>query len=167
LPYWQDSPNTPGDDWASDIAVDAGKVFMSGARTNTAGNQDFLVRAYNALNGGLWWESVVDKGGQDAAAGIAANSSIGVVFAVGSGATTLPKNSSDSGVVARSLVRAYNMNTGALAWEQFGSSLGESAAQAVVAGERLLTVGVTNYCPHCGGEGQTFQDILIRAYDAK
>ena len=66
----------------------------------------------------------------------------------------------------RYLARAYNMNTGALAWEDFGSPLGEFATRAVVAGGTLLPVGVTN--DYFNSEDTlNGSDILIRAYDAK
>jgi hypothetical protein len=65
------------------------------------------------------------------------------------------------------LVQAYNMNTGALAWESFvddGSGLAEYASQAVVAWERLFMVGVTSFSFAAGTPDGS---VLIRAYDAK
>ena len=166
---WEHNPQKPGDDWASDIAGAGTQVFVCGTQTNTSGNRDFLVRAYDAVKGRLLWESVVDKGGHDGAAAIAVNSSSGRVFAVGSGATILPDPDYPEGNLAHYLVRAYNMNTGAPVWEQFGSAEGEFATHAVLASGRLLTVGVTNYCGFwwCTDGYGPAQDVLIRAYDGK
>jgi hypothetical protein len=117
----EDHPHKAGNDGANDIAFGGGKVFMCGAQTNAAGNSDFLVRAYDAVKGSLLWERLVDKGANDVASAIAVNTSTGKVFAVGFGATT--PVTFDDPRTRRYLVRAYNMNTGALAWEHFADSI--------------------------------------------
>ena len=50
-------------DGALAIAVDRERVFAAG----TAGNFDFLVRAYNSKSGTLLWEDQFDKAGVGAA----------------------------------------------------------------------------------------------------
>jgi len=174
---WKDCPSVPGDGWATGAAIGGGKVFISGAQTNTTGNLDFLVRAYDALTGRLSWKSTVNKGGRDLAQGIAVNSSAGIVFVVGSGEKSVEIVDPDSDpyyrTLDRFLVRAYDMNSGALAWEDFSdnaSYVTESLSHVVVAGEKVVVLGVRDHTPgpnQEGGGGWDAQNILIRAYDAK
>ena len=140
---WENTLKNPGDDGASDLVVASQKVFIGGAQTNAAGSQDFMVKALDALTGRLLWKSLADAGGSDSVSGVVANSSLGMVFAVGIGGVT-PPVPPDYQPTGHALVRAYNMNTGALAWESFvddGSGVAEYASQAVVAGEKLFVVG--------------------------
>jgi len=173
---WKDTPSVQGDGWATGAAIGGGKVFISGAQTNAAGNLDFLVRAYDAVTGRLSWQSVVDKGGRDLAQAIAFNSSTGTVVAVGSGERAVEvwfegDPEPIHRVFDRFLVRAYNVNSGALAWEDFSDNQGyatESLSHVVTAGDRLVGVGVRDRSiwDDCGG-GWDCQNILIRAYEAK
>ena len=142
---WENTLKNPGNDWVNDLAVAGQKVFIAGAQTNAAGSQDFMVKTYDALTGRLVWKNLVDKGGADDASNITANSPLGMVFAVGIGGVNPLDNQNPTG---HAVVRAYNMNTGALAWESFiddDRGFSEYASQAVVAGEKLFVVGGTRY----------------------
>ena len=75
------------------------RIFVAGFSRNAAGNDDFLVRAYDARHGDLLWEDQFDKAGDlDGAAAIAVQGRR--VFAAGEG--TNAAGNLDF------LVRAYN-----------------------------------------------------------
>jgi glucose dehydrogenase len=151
---WKDQVDTAGDaDRAFALAAGAGQVFAAGFGTNAAGNQDFLVRAYDAKSGALRWEDRVDKAGlNDAAFALAVEG--GQVFAAGFG--TNAAGNQDF------LIRAYQAKDGALLWEDQVDHAGfDDTAFALAVGEGLL---------FAAGSGQRTagnQDFLVRAYDVK
>jgi len=62
---WEDQVDKAGfDDAVRTMASGGGRVFAAGVGTNAAGNQDFLVRAYEAKTGVLLWEDQVEKAGR-------------------------------------------------------------------------------------------------------
>jgi putative pyrroloquinoline-quinone binding quinoprotein len=151
---WEDQADTAGrNDVAFALAVRAGQVFAAGFGTNAAGNQDFLLRAYQAKDGALLWEDQVDQAGFDETA-FALAVGEGQVFAAGSGQRAAGNEDF--------LVRAYDAKSGALLWEdQVDPAGGFDGANALaLARGRLFAAGfVTNAAGHF--------DVLIRAYEAK
>jgi outer membrane protein assembly factor BamB len=141
---------------------DSTRVFAAGSVTNASGKQDFLVQAYDAETGALFWHDQVDKGGEgDAGEGIATEGSR--VFARGVGGRhclNAPAPPSD----CAGLIRSYDRKTGTLLWEQEIDVTGtDDLPQAVLAREGIvflaLAVGVSG--PGGGGSG----DWLVQAYD--
>jgi hypothetical protein len=82
---WEDQVDKAGDaDRAFALAVGEGQMFAAGFGTNAAGNQDFLVRAYDPKSGALLWEDQIDKaGGFDGVNALAVEG--GRLFAAGFG----------------------------------------------------------------------------------
>jgi PQQ-like domain len=151
---WEDQADKAGhNDAAFALAVRGGQVFAAGFGTNAAGNQDFLIRVYQAEDGALIWEDQVDQAGfNDTALALAVGG--GRVFAAGSGQRT-PGNEDF-------LVRAYDATSGALLWEdQVDQAGGFDGVNAIVVERgRLFAAGfVTNAAGNF--------DVLIRAYEAK
>jgi hypothetical protein len=151
---WEDQTDTAGrNDVAYALAVGGGLVFAAGFGTNAAGNQDFLIRAYQATDGALVWEDQTDQAGFDETA-FALAVGEGQVFAAGSGQRAAGNEDF--------LVRAYDAKSGALLWEdQVDPAGGFDGANALaLARGRLFAAGfVTNAAGHF--------DVLIRAYEAK
>ena len=151
---WEDHVDTAGGaDGINALAVRSGLVFAAGFDTNTAGNRDFLVRAYDAESGTLLWKDQVDKAGAaDRAFALAAGA--GQVFA--GGFSTNAEGNQDF------LVRAYNAKTGALLWEDQVDPVGgfDGVNALAVEGGRLFAAGfITNAAGNF--------DALLRAYEAK
>src|SRR3989338_4688646 len=108
---WQDVYNREGNllDYAADVAVKDGRVFVVGDSETTAGSSAFTVRAYDAKNGSLLWESNYDREGGlfDMSWGMTVKDNR--VFAVGTTETDA------SG--AAFAVRALDATNGNLLWE--------------------------------------------------
>jgi outer membrane protein assembly factor BamB len=151
---WKDQVDAAGDaDRAFALAAGSGLVFAAGFGTNAAGNQDFLLRAYQAKDGALVWEDQVDKAGfNDTALALAVGE--GQVFAAGSGQSAAGNEDF--------LVRTYDAKSGTLLWEDQVDKAGGFDGVNAIAVERgrLFAAGfVTNAAGNF--------DVLIRAYDAK
>lgn len=84
---WQEQFDLARDgEKASAVVIDRGSVFVAGEGTNAAGDQDFLVRAYEAASGTLLWADQRDlAGGDDVARAIGVAK--GRVFVAGEGMT--------------------------------------------------------------------------------
>jgi glucose dehydrogenase len=151
---WEDQVDKAGGpDGINAVAVRSGQVFAAGSGTNTAGNRDFLVRAYQANTGVLLWEDQVDQAGDtDRAFALAVGA--GEVFAAGFGTNTAGNQDF--------LVRAYDPKSGALRWEDRLDRAGfnDVAEALAVQGGRVFAAGSSE-------RGAGNQDFLIRAYDAK
>jgi hypothetical protein len=151
---WEDHVDTAGGaDGINALAVRSGLVFAAGFDTNTAGNRDFLVRAYDAESGTLLWKDQVDKAGAaDRAFALAAGA--GQVFA--GGFSTNAEGNQDF------LVRAYDSKTGALRWEDQRDYAGFNDVA-----EALAVWGGQVFAAGSGERAAGNQDFLVRAYDAK
>jgi hypothetical protein len=151
---WEDQVDQAEDtDRAFALAVGAGQVFAAGFGTNTAGNQDFLVRAYDPKSGALLWEDQLDHAGfNDVAEALAVQG--GWVFAAGS----VERGAGNQDF----LIRAYDAKTGALLWEDQADTAGHNdVAFALAVGEAQV------FAAGFGTNAAGNQDFLIRAYDAK
>jgi hypothetical protein len=150
---WKDQLDKAGDaDRAFALAAGAGQVFAAGFGTNAAGNQDFLVRAYDPETGALRWEDQRDPAGfNDVAEALAVWD--GQVFAAGSGERG-PDNQDF-------LIRVYEAKTGALLWEDQTDKAGfNDAAYALAVGGGLV------FAAGFGTNATGNQDFLVRAYRA-
>jgi glucose dehydrogenase len=151
---WEDHADTAGGaDGINALAVRSGLVFAAGFDTNTAGNRDFLVRAYDAHSGSLLWKDRVDTAG-DADRAFALAAGAGQVFAAGFG-TNVDGNQDF-------LVRAYDPQTGALRWEDQRDPAGfnDVAEALAVRGGQVFAAG-------SGERAAGNQDFLVRAYEVK
>jgi hypothetical protein len=151
---WEDHVDTAGGaDVLNALAVRSGLVFAAGFDTNTAGNRDFLVRAYDATSGTLLWKDQLDTAG-DADRAFALAAGAGQVFAAGFG--TNAAGNQDF------LVRAYDLKTGALRWEDQRDPAGfnDVAEALAVWGGQVFAAGSSE---RAAGN----QDFLVRAYEAK
>jgi hypothetical protein len=148
--YWLDS----GARIINDIQVASNKVIAGG----NDGSGYFGVTALSASKGNILWEAAGNAGSVNA---VAVDS--GKVFAVGY--LSDPANYREKWTV-----RAYNLSTGALVWEDTEGTAGtsgsanNSGALAVVAGGGRVYVAGTLYTDDVNGGGASF---AVRAYDAK
>jgi hypothetical protein len=150
---WADQRDPAGfNDVAEALAVWGGRVFAAGSGERGAGNQDFLLRAYEAKTGTLLWEDQTDKAGlNDAAFALAVGG--GLVFAAGFG--TNAAGNQDF------LVRAYRAKDGALVWEDQVDQAGfNDTAFALAVAEGLV------FAAGSGQRAAGNEDFLVRAYDA-
>src|SRR3989338_209243 len=141
---WQDVSNKEGNllDYAADIAVKDGRVFVVGDSETTAGSSAFAVRAYDAKNGALLWESNYDREGEGVDAGFDEATHVVVdnnkVFVSGATVTAAGGNAL--------AVRAYNAKNGALLWENNYDREGDLFDMSwgmTVQGNRVFAVGTT------------------------
>ena len=148
---WEDQfDNAGGQDRASAITAQGDRVFAAGLVANApSGGDDFVVRAYDAQTGDLFWENQFDTGGQDGARAITAHGNR--VFAAGVGGS----------IDQDFRVRAYDTQTGDLLWEDGFTNGGEFAeAVAITAqGNRVFAAG------RAMSPAFNF-DFVVRAYDA-
>lgn len=154
---WQDQFDLAGGfDGATMVAVEGGRVFVSGLGTSVAGAPtDWLVRAYDAQAGVLLWQNQLDRTGrEDYALAVAVKG--GLVFAGGSAT-----NAAGSHDV---LVRAYDALTGDLRWEDQFDRAGRfdvvTSQTIAVEGGRLFVGGEAS-------QANGNADWFVRAYDAQ
>ena len=147
--YWLDS----GARIINDIQVASNKIVAGG----NDGSGYFSVTALNANNGSVLWETAANAGSVNAVA-VAS----GKVFAAGY--LSDPVNNREKWTV-----RAYNLSTGALLWEDTEGTAGtdgsanNSGALAIAAqGGRVYVAGKL-YTRDVDGGGASF---AVRAYDA-
>jgi hypothetical protein len=151
---WEDQVEQAGfDDTAFALAVGGGRVFAAGSGERAAGNQDFLVRAYEAKSGALRWEDQVDP-----AAGFDGVNALAVqgerLFAAG-----FVTNAAGNFDV---LLRAYEAKSGALLWEDQVDHAGfDDAALALTV--QKGQVFIAGFGTNAAGNF----DVLVRAYQAK
>jgi outer membrane protein assembly factor BamB len=151
---WEDQVDKAGGaDGVSALAIGKGQVFAAGGGQNTAGSQDFLVRAYDPKSGVMLWEDQLDQAGfNDVAEALAVQS--GQVFAAGSGESGAGKQDF--------LIRAYDAKTGALLWEdQVDQSGFDDAALALTVCEGQVFIA------GFGTKAAGNNDFLVRAYQAE
>jgi outer membrane protein assembly factor BamB len=106
---WQDHFDlASGQDVARAVAAGKRRVVAVGSAQNGAGNDDFLVRVYDAKTGTLLWNDLVDiAGGEDAATAVVMQDDRIIVAGTGTDAT--------GGHLL--ILRSYIAKTGTLAWE--------------------------------------------------
>ncbi len=134
---WEDQlDEAAGSDQVFGITARGSRVYAAGNVTNSSGDRDFIVRAYDATTGGLLWEDQVAGAvaGLDEARGCVAARG-GRVIAVGRVRDTA--NNDDI------LVRAYDGATGAVEWENQFDMTGRNDLGAAVAtrGASVFVVG--------------------------
>jgi hypothetical protein len=148
--YWLDS----GDRIINDIQVASNKVIAGGRDSSSY----FSVTALSTSNGNILWETAAGTGLVNA---VAVDS--GKAFAVGF-------LSDSANYREKWTVRAYNLSTGTLLWEDTEGTMGtsgssnNSGALAVVAGGGRVYVAGTLYTDDTDGGGASF---AVRVYDAK
>lgn len=141
-------------DFAVAVAAAHGKVVAVGWTTNTARNRDILVRAYDGASGSLQWQDKFDfTGGIDSATSVVAAENVVVV---GGSATNKAGNSNW-------LVRAYELTTGKLLWQDVAQTGGasEQVYELATDGHRVFAAGVS-----ANGTTNTSQ-LITRAYDLR
>ena len=155
---WQKNDNREGNlvDYAGGVAVKDGRVFVAGESETTAGSSAFTVKAFDAKNGSLLWESYYDREGEgwDGAYAVVADDD--KVFVSGSTATA----AGDSAFA----VRAYNAKNGKLLWEnnyepEGDLPLWDESWGMTVKDNKVFAVGTTETA--AGGNA-----FAVRAYDA-
>lgn len=125
-------------------------VFVAGGGGNASNQPVFLVRAYDASSGSLWWADQRDFGYALAmAADHATFETRGKVFVAGYGV----------------FVRAYNAYTGAVLWEDSGRNVGGWASAITVANGRVFVAGYF-FQAMPGNGSSNISGSLVRAYDA-
>jgi hypothetical protein len=151
---WEDQVDKAGfDDAVRTMASGGGQVFVAGSGESAAGNQDFLVRAYDAKTGALLWEDQVDKAGDfDGVNALAVEGRW--LFAAG-----FVTNAAGNFDV---LIRAYAAKTGTLLWEDQVDKAGSDDAALALAVQRGQ-VFVGGFSTNAAGNN----DFLVRTYAAK
>lgn len=151
---WQDQFDLAGgDDEALALAVAGKQLFVGGSGANAAGDDDFLVRAYDGVTGALVWQDQVNGGNAEV---LAFTGGSGRAFAAG----RLKNAAGDFDFVAR----AYDSASGSLLWQdQLDLAGGDDKALALsLAKDRLFAAGSGNNAPPPGGN----VDFLVRAYNS-
>ncbi len=143
---WQDHFDRQGAllDEAFDVVVGGDRVFVVGRTDTVAGGLAFAVRAYNAANGTLLWQSHFDREGNksDEAHAVAFNT--GKVFVVGK-----TQNAAGGDAFA---IRVHSAATGALFWQNHFNregALPDEARDVVATADGVFVAGTTK--THQGG----------------
>jgi hypothetical protein len=151
---WQNQVDfVGGHDFGNEIIVQGDQVFASGRVTNAAGNQDWFVTAYHAGNGTLQWQDQFDL-----ANGFDTVFDVGVddfqLYIVGDAQNSIG--------FPDAIIRSYNKQTGALAWQNQFSLIGEFDINTAVAAQYgvLFVAGLSD------GSVLNF-DWVVRALDAR
>jgi glucose dehydrogenase len=165
---WEDHVPVGIGGQANSVGVEGNRVIVAGTvitptTTPPFRNTDWRIRTYDARTGALLWEDVVDKGGWLFPEGAHAVAVLGNrAFVAGSGGTgctlfVTPQPNCDF------IVRAYELQSGRLLWEDQLNRGDIDQAISVTANDgRAFVVGQ-------GGNGCNLQnkcDILIRVYKA-
>ncbi|MCP5097456.1 MAG: PQQ-binding-like beta-propeller repeat protein [Chloroflexi bacterium] len=151
---WQDQLDLAGrSDYASVVVVQDMQVLVAGNVRNSAGELDWLVRAYDTRNGDLLWQSQFDlAGGFDYVSGIAVEGR--QVFVAGF--STIAAGNHDW------VVQALDARDGSKLWQdQFDLSGGHDISFDIAADRgRAYVVG--------SGKNTTGNsDWIVRAYQAR
>jgi hypothetical protein len=152
---WQDQVDRGGDEFASGVATDHHRVFVSGTAFRPGTDYDWTLRAYRANSGELLWEDVFDLAGRsDFSRGTALAVGAGLVFLAGYGT-----NAQDAGDFNTDwIVRAHDASSGALVWQDQISGF-SGAYTLSYEGGRLYAGGWTNTAEN--------DHARVRAYDAR
>jgi glucose dehydrogenase len=168
---WEDHAPAGIGGQVGSVAVEGNQVIAVGtvvARTTTPPfiNTDWRIRAYDVKTGALLWEDVVDKGGfffPEGALDVAVLG--GRAFVAGGGGAgcsvdvTAPNN-------CDFIVRAYELKSGQLLWEdQLDRAPFDLATSVAAKDGRVFSLGLGGN--DCDNSGLTNCDILIRAYKPK
>jgi hypothetical protein len=156
---WKDLFHPTSFDDALSVAIDQGRVFVSGFTFDDTHLRHFAVRAYDGRTGSLLWQDVVPGFvmgffGGDAAAQIVAKGNRVLAAGVITDATGY-----------HFAVRAYETATGVLLWTDVvdtGNGL-DSANSIALNGGRAFVVGQGG--PQCSFDTTSDCDWLIRTYD--
>ena len=142
-------------DFANDVVIGRGRVFVVGGAETSAGGTDFAVRAYAKKTGELLWSDYYDPAGNTGDEAVAADVFRNKLVVVGD--TT-------SSVSRQMTVRAYNTKTGALIWSNdFSRSDGYGfnlANDVVISNGKVFVVGVTEAT--IGGTAFTIRAYRLR-----
>lgn len=178
---WEDTFDYGGLDEAFAIAVGGGRVVAIGGGVNASGNEDIILRAYDANNGTVLWTRIVDQGADEEGQFLAIHGGRVFMAALGNGGETpcvasiSPAALNPPGAYRGDcdfLVRAYDLATGKLVWSNQMNIGGDFdvAYYIAVDGSTVAAVGIgTPYGSTCqpdvGAGGNC--DWLVRMYDAR
>lgn len=132
---WADQFDRGGrNDWARGVEVQGSRVFVSGYSSDSTGNRDIAVRAYDSATGAVLWSAFVDVGRRDESRVNTLAVEGNHVFVGGFGGNTL----GDADMV----VVALDADTGERLWMDV-ANLGASdlVERLAVSGDRLFAVG--------------------------
>jgi hypothetical protein len=150
---WQDRLDRGSDEFASGVVTDQERVFVSGTAFVPGRGHDWIVRAYAADTGTLLWQSLFDLAGRS-------DFSRGTAIATGSGLLFVGGYGVDANGNQDWIVRAYEVRTGALAWQDRVDSGGSDGVRSLAAKAGTLFAGGW-------GSTATISDVLVRAHDAR
>jgi putative pyrroloquinoline-quinone binding quinoprotein len=140
---------------ATAIAVDNGRVYVSGRLRNQGGpGLDLLVRAYNGKTGKLLWQDLFDLAGEDDFAQ-AITVEKGHVYVSGVGTIRRARLGDPGNTVF--LVRAYDADDGKILWQNWSAPTEETQTNAVTS--------ITAEKGRVYAAGYHNNDTLVRAYD--
>jgi hypothetical protein len=159
---WEDYAGGGISGQATSLAVGGNRVIAVGQCCAS----DWLVRTYDARTGEIQWEDVVDKGGS-AYPELALDVAIlgGRAFVAGGGGAGCKLE-----VAAQEncdfIVRAYDLRSGRLLWEdQHDLSLFDVSTSVAAEDGSVFAVGLGGN--DCDNSGLTNCDLLIRAYQPR
>jgi hypothetical protein len=152
---WQDQVDTGDDEFASGVATDGQRVFVSGDMYRAETDYDWVLRAYDPDTGERLWETTFDLVGRsDFCRGTAIATGAGLVY-LGGYATS----EDDQGDFNTDwIVRAYDAETGALVWQDHTETFSGAYSLMYERG-RLFVGGWTR--------DNTNEIALVRALDAR
>ena len=134
---WEDRFDLAGGrDQINSIAINNNNVYVIGQGLNEVGNSDWLVRAYNALDGSLQWQNQFDLSGDfDIAIDIAVSRDR--IFVAG------VSGLNDGSFNGDGIVRAYNAQDGTVIWhEQLDINESDNAFELIaVKGQQVIVAG--------------------------
>ena len=149
---WQDRLDRGTDEFASGVATDHERVFVSGTAFVPGRGYDWIVRAYAADTGALLWQRLFDLAGRsDFSRGTAIATGNGLLFVGGYGVDAEGRQDW--------IVRAYEARTGLLAWQDRVDNAGGGGVRSLVVKAGTLFAGGW-------GSTATSADVLVRANDA-
>ena len=152
---WQNIVDKGSGDFAHALVAQGGRVFVAGQVTNAAGNRDFYVRVMNGQTGEFLWQDQFELArGSERAFAMAVEGERVVVAGT--------RSSPFTGAPLRLIVRAYDVRTGTLLWNDvsFGANNFFVRNAALVIHGGLVFVGGTAL-----NSSRTSFDFMVRAYD--
>jgi outer membrane protein assembly factor BamB len=146
---WEDRYDGGGGvtDLADAAAIRSGKLYVSGVIQQTPGDEDMIVRRYDAATGALDWQQTFAGPGGERDEGIAIAAGAQRVFVTGF--------ASHVAGTSEWTVQAFDAGTGAPLWADFRA--GEEAHDIALRRGRVVAAGENR---------DDLDDAVVRAYDA-
>ena len=164
---WEDQVDIAGGFDFARATIGGGWVYAIGWVTTADGDDDILVRAYNAATGALQWQDQYDQGGREVPWDVVVRGNrLYVSGSVSGDATCVPYPFAGN---CDAFVRAYHAPSGTVLWSaqrDLAGGFDEFRAIAVAAGRVYVTgtAAADASCDPYNGTGNC--NFYVQAYDA-